>query len=515
MKALAALILALVFAAPAASTPLHHAAITGDTDAIAVQLSASADPNARNAAGKTALHGAALGGHTEAIIALLNAGADPNAKDINGTTPLHSAARNCHTESTIALLNGGANPDVQDGMGRTPSRMAYDRCHTTAQDELARARARLAEAEARLAKAEARARTEAEARQAEARARARLAEAEARLAKAEARARTEAEARQAEARARARLAEAEAEARLARAEARARTEAEARQAEARARARAEAKADAEARARAKAEDEARQAEARADAADKARAKAEDEARQAAARADRLAEAEAEMVEMDCKAAPSSFGAIGWYYCKNDDVKLYTVVPLSLLKTRSGQSFAVPWGIDISCRPSWPEVSAGPILVVTWAVSDILLPTGQIKVSVKVEGREARGGQLEGEAEINSMYALKMHETVVIDQELVASILYMLHGGYSVHWSYSSAHESRIYRQGILTLPEVAPKLLRNCAESGAVRTLVEWFNTYSGRSGGLEAVIRDFAHRASRSLQRRSIFLGPPFSNPG
>ena len=499
MKALAALILALAFAAPAASTPLHHAAMAGDTDAIAAQLGAGADPDAQNAAGRTALHEAALGGHTEAIITLLDAGADPNAKDIDGTTPLHAAARHCHTKATIALLDGGANPDVQDGMGRTPSRMAYDRCHTTAQDELARARARLAEAEARLAEAEASlARTRASGEPESdfvaglAKAQAGLAKALARLTKAEARARTEAEARQAEARARAEDETRKAEARADAAD--------------KARAKAETRADAEARARAKAEDETRKAEARADAADEARARAEaradaaDKARdEAERRAARLAEGE--MVLLDCEAAPSSFGAIGWYYCENDEAKLYTVLPLTLFAARTGEHFRViPQGVDISCVPSWPEVSAGPVLVVTWAVSNILLPTGRIKVSVQVRaapGARFRRAQFEGEATINSAYAIKMHETVVIDQRSVAQILGMLHSGYDVQWSYSNAHESA--RQGILTLPEVVPKLLRNCAESGAVRNLAEAMEAHFGSPVSIEDVIRILVREARKS----------------
>ena len=325
MKALAALILALAFATPAASTPLQRAAITGDADAIAGQLGAGADPNAQDAAGKTALHEAALGGHTEAIIALLNAGADPNAKDINGTTPLHLAARNCHTEATIALLNGGANPDVQDRMARTPSRMAYDRCHTTAQEELARARAGLAEAEARAgAEAEARAR----------------AEAEARLAEAEARARAEAEVRQAEARARARA------------------EAEARQAEARA-------ADAEARA---ADAEARAADAEA---------------RAGVEAEPSASSNGESTAFASYCTPASFFKWGWYYCENDYHKVYSASPASLFMGLGNHM--APQGIEIQCGHD--PMEAKPLLRIVLTVNDIRLPIGRIHVTVQAQSYE--------------------------------------------------------------------------------------------------------------------------------
>ena len=410
MKAFAALILTLTFAAQASGTPLHHAAITGDTDAIAVQLSAGADPNEQNAAGKTPLHGAALGGHTEAIIALLNAGADPNAKDINGTTPLHSAARNCHTEATIALLNGGANPDVQDGMGRTPSRMAYDRCHTTAQDELARARARLAEAEARLAKAEARADAGDEAR-----------------AKAEAKARDEAEAR------------------LAEAEARARAEAEARQAEARARAAAQARAEAEDRAE-DAEDRAEDAEDRAE-------DAEDRAEDAEARdrveAEPSANSNGESTTVMSVCTPASFFKWGWYYCENDYKKMYSASPASLL-AGVGNHMA-PQGIEIQCEHDPTE--AKPLLGIVLTVNDIRLPIGRIHVTVQAQSYE-------GVAEINSnLHVVPVHMTYIFDQNSVLNILGSTRGREEMHWSYNN---SRVYKQGIRTLGGALRGVMQKC-----------------------------------------------------
>ena len=348
MKSFAALILTLAFAAQAAGLPLHHAAITGDTDAIAAQLSAGADPNVQNVAGETALHWAALRGYTEVIIALLDAGADlnvqnvagetalhwaalrgyteaiivllsagadPNTKANNGMRPLHSAASKCHTEAMIALLNGGADPDVQDGMGRTPSRMADDRCRTAARDVLARAEAELAEFRAR------------------------------------------------------------------------------------------AGAEAEVRARAEAE---------------------------------VGQAEVEWVDIDCDLARGSLMGIGWYYCENDDEKLYFAAPMTLLAMRNG-NFLFPQGIEIACEPSSREVSAGPILVVRWFVSDIKLPTGRIKVSVRVmkhsivfnHGRARNSFKygpvrsFEGEARIDSTYALRMHETIISDPHSVLSFLSMV------------------------------------------------------------------------------------------
>ena len=402
MKAIAALILALAFAAAAASTELHHAAESGDTDAIAVQLSAGADPNEQNAAGKTPLHWAALGGHTEAIIALLDAGADPNAKDINGTTPLHSAARNCHTEATIALLNGGADPDVQDGMGRTPSRMAYDRCHTTAQEELARARAGLAEAEARLAEAEAR-----------------LAEAEDRAdAGDKARAKAEAEARD------------QAKARLAEAEARARAEAEARQAEARARAAIQARAEAEDRA-AKAEDRAADAEAR------------------AAKAEASANSNGESTFFMTHCTPASFFKWGWYYCENDYHKVYSASPASLL-AGVGNHMA-PQGIEIQCEHDPTE--AKPLLSIVLTVNNIRLPIGRIHVTVQAQSHE-------GVAEIDSnMHVVPVHVTYIFDEESVLNILGSTRGREEIHWSYNN---SRVYKQGIRTLRAALSRMVQGC-----------------------------------------------------
>ena len=121
---LAAALLDAALASPAAAdTPLHSAAGTGDTAALAALLDAGADPNARHA-GFTPLHyAAAFPSHrinderprfAFAVPALLAAGADPNACDSAGFTPLHHAAIHSRPGAVLALRRAGADPDACD-----------------------------------------------------------------------------------------------------------------------------------------------------------------------------------------------------------------------------------------------------------------------------------------------------------------------------------------------------------------------------------------------------------------
>ena len=253
--------------------------------------------------------------------------------------------------------------------------MAYDRCHTTAQDELARARARLAEAEARLAEAEVRAEAGDEAR-----------------------------------------AEAEAKARLAEAEARARAEAEARQAEARARAAIQARAEAEDRA-AKAEDRA--------------AKAEDRAKDAedrAAQGEASANSDGESTGFMAHCTPASLLKWGWYYCENDYHKVYSASPASLL-AGVGNHMA-PQGIAIQCEHDPTE--AKPLLSIVLTVNDIRLPIGRIHVTVQAQSYE-------GVAEIDSnSHVVPVHMTYIFDEESVLNILGSMGGREEIHWSYNTS-----------------------------------------------------------------------------
>ena len=58
------------------STPLHHAAQTGDRDFAKLLLNLGVDVDARNFCRQTPLHLAVLGGHSELVALLLARGAD-------------------------------------------------------------------------------------------------------------------------------------------------------------------------------------------------------------------------------------------------------------------------------------------------------------------------------------------------------------------------------------------------------------------------------------------------------
>ena len=196
MKPLAAVVLMLVFVAPAGlgddsgilDQQLVEAAADGDLGAVEALIAAGADPNARidgypalqlavrdgavevvqallaagadvNAFGEwvpgccqdldTALHQAVRYwgmcadrdfGHcserAEVIQVLLAAGADVDARQkLGGWTPLHTAANEAEwSEASEMLLNAGADPNArtEDDRDRTPLHLAVSRLHPAA-----------------------------------------------------------------------------------------------------------------------------------------------------------------------------------------------------------------------------------------------------------------------------------------------------------------------------------------------------------------------------------------------
>lgn len=72
-------------------TPLHHAALSGDEDAVRLLLSNGADVHATTQGGRTPLHMAAAAHHPGIIALLVEHGAELNVADESGTTPLHLA----------------------------------------------------------------------------------------------------------------------------------------------------------------------------------------------------------------------------------------------------------------------------------------------------------------------------------------------------------------------------------------------------------------------------------------
>jgi ankyrin repeat protein len=104
------------------STPLHEAALKGQTAVVKFLLAHHAEVNTCDMYGQTPLFDAAMNGHMEAAKLLLLDGADINIKDNEGQTPLHKAAWGGYTELVKFLLAKGADINAKDNNGMTPLR---------------------------------------------------------------------------------------------------------------------------------------------------------------------------------------------------------------------------------------------------------------------------------------------------------------------------------------------------------------------------------------------------------
>jgi ankyrin repeat protein len=109
---------------PGGSTPLMHAALYGDTDAVRLLLEIGADPSIPNQSGATALMWAV--GDVDKTRLLLAHGADANARSEQGQTPLSVAAGRFGSSAVIQLLlDHGADPSPGPG-GDAGLRQAAD-----------------------------------------------------------------------------------------------------------------------------------------------------------------------------------------------------------------------------------------------------------------------------------------------------------------------------------------------------------------------------------------------------
>lgn len=101
-------------------TPLHHAAILGNTAIVEELLSSGVNPDARTRRGRTALHYAAENGHNGILGLLLGSGAQVDLPNKWGRTALHYAASKHWIDCVQTLINRGADPNKQDVDGQTP-----------------------------------------------------------------------------------------------------------------------------------------------------------------------------------------------------------------------------------------------------------------------------------------------------------------------------------------------------------------------------------------------------------
>ena len=100
--------------APWGGTPLHTAAMHGNTEIVKVLLDHGASVTIRNDAGQTSLHVGAP--HPKVVELLLTHAANPGARDNGGSTPLHSATQ----DSAKLLIEKGADVNAVDDQGYTP-----------------------------------------------------------------------------------------------------------------------------------------------------------------------------------------------------------------------------------------------------------------------------------------------------------------------------------------------------------------------------------------------------------
>ena len=103
-------------------TPLHSAAIVGDSEIVQVLLDWKLDINAKDAYGWTPLYSALLDrppNYFEVLQLLLDHGADPNAQMSDGSTPLHYASSYGAVKDLRLLLKYGVDIEAVDNKGKT------------------------------------------------------------------------------------------------------------------------------------------------------------------------------------------------------------------------------------------------------------------------------------------------------------------------------------------------------------------------------------------------------------
>jgi ankyrin repeat protein len=114
-------------------TPLHSAALDGDTEMVQILVELNADINAEAVDMSTPLHFASNNflnrdslNKVKVARCLLEHGADANSRREDGFTPLHNALKCGLVEVARVLIEHGADIDAMDDEGRTPLRLASE-----------------------------------------------------------------------------------------------------------------------------------------------------------------------------------------------------------------------------------------------------------------------------------------------------------------------------------------------------------------------------------------------------
>ncbi|XP_032417950.1 LOW QUALITY PROTEIN: caskin-1 [Xiphophorus hellerii] len=107
-------------------SPLHHAALSGNKELIALLLEAQAAVDIKDHKGMRPLHYAAWQGKTEPMKMLLKAGSSVNGQSDEGQIPLHLSAQHGHYDGSEMLLQHQSNPCISDAAGKTPLDLACE-----------------------------------------------------------------------------------------------------------------------------------------------------------------------------------------------------------------------------------------------------------------------------------------------------------------------------------------------------------------------------------------------------
>lgn len=105
---------------------LHHAALGGSLELIALLLEAQATVDIKDSNGMRPLHYAAWQGRLEPVRLLLRASAAVNAASLDGQIPLHLAAQYGHYEVSEMLLQHQSNPCLVNKLKKTPLDLACE-----------------------------------------------------------------------------------------------------------------------------------------------------------------------------------------------------------------------------------------------------------------------------------------------------------------------------------------------------------------------------------------------------
>ncbi|KAM8785744.1 caskin-2 isoform 2-T3 [Rhynchonycteris naso] len=105
---------------------LHHAALGGSLELIALLLEAQATVDIKDGNGMRPLHYAAWQGRLEPVRLLLRASAAVNAASLDGQIPLHLAAQYGHYEVSEMLLQHQSNPCLVSKAKKTPLDLACE-----------------------------------------------------------------------------------------------------------------------------------------------------------------------------------------------------------------------------------------------------------------------------------------------------------------------------------------------------------------------------------------------------